>query len=492
MAKKPDNQKSQKAQKVHGLKYLSTRNMILSVISFAALIGLLATAFATSNAQVKELTALNEQRVTIEHFKSTLSNILLPLNDFVLTSNKEDIPKIKAASAEFTEIANKVKNMPGLSDGSKAKMKEVSDLMKEVMQVANDITSGSIPMEMAGNMSIVAQNLVFVSQTKLNAISSQMEKLLAQQTEEKQASMQRLAIYVMAAVIAIGLFMIWLNFSFSRTLSGNIARVANNVTDAAMEILRSADQQATASDTQARAVAGVTAELEEVSEAAKKIATTAHSVERVAQATAQSARDGSNAVNEAIGYMDRIRQEVNLIADKVTDASRKAEQILESIDSIQEIADETHLLALNASIESAAAGEFGKRFAVVAGEVRRLSERAREFTNEIQTVVDEVHKSTHESMEVTQRGLEEVAKGVEIALRAGVALEKMQSMSNKSSQAIQTIAKATSRQDETSQEFVLTMRQISELLKDSAAQMQASREAANRMTAAAEDLQKLL
>ncbi len=489
MAKTPNNKK---VKKVHGLKFLSTRNMLLSIVSFAVLIAMLAGAFATANSQVKELSKLNEQRVTLEHFKSTLSNILLPLNDFVLTSNKEDVPKVKAATAEFTKISNQVQQMPGLSKDSRSKLKEVNDLMKEVMQLANDITSGTIPMSMAGNMSIVAQNLVFVSQTKLNVISSQMQKLLKQQTEEKRTAMQRTVFVVMGMVVLIGVFMIYLNFSFSRTLSGNIARVADSVTNAAAEILHSADQQATASDTQARAVAGVTSELEEVSEAAKKIATTANSVERVANATAQAAKDGSSAVNEAIGYMDRIRQEVNTIADKVTDASRKAEQILESIDSIQEIADETHLLALNASIESAAAGEFGKRFAVVAGEVRRLSERARDFTTEIQSVVDEVHKSTHESMEVTQRGLEEVAKGVEIALRAGVALEKMQSMSNKSSQAIQTIAKATSRQDETSQEFVLTMRQISELLKDSASQMQASREAANRMNAAAEDLQKLL
>jgi len=478
--------------KVVGLRALARTNIFISIGLFIFLIVILSGAFTKANSDVSDLSTLNEQRVTLEHFKSTLSNILLPLNDFVLTSNKEDIPKVQKASAEFSKISAEVQAMPGLSDSSKNKLKEVNDLMKEVMQLANDITGGTIPLSMAGNMSIVAQNLVFVSQIKLQAISSQMEKLLVQQTEEKEGAMTKLSFFVMALVVGLAIMMIYLNLRFSRQMSGNIEKVANSVMEAATEILHGADQQATASDTQARAVAGVTAELEEVSHAARKIAATANSVERVAQATAISAADGSKAVNEAIGYMDRIRQEVNTIADKVTDASRKAEQILESIDSIQEIADETHLLALNASIESAAAGEFGKRFAVVAGEVRRLSERARDFTNEIQTVVDDVHKSTHESMEVTQRGLEEVAKGVEIALRAGVALEKMQGMSNKSSQAIQTIAKATSRQDETSQEFVLTMRQISELLKDSATQMQASREAANRMSLAAGDLQKLL
>jgi len=482
----------QKKAKVVGLRHLARTNIFISIGLFVFLIIILSGAFAKANGDVRALGQLHEQRVTLEHFKSTLSNILLPLNDFVLTSNQEDISKVKKASTEFSKIAAQVKAMPELSETSKNQLKEVNDLMKEVMQLAGDITGGIIPMSMAGNMSIVAQNLVFVAQIKLQSISTQMEKLLTQQTKEKESAMTRLSFFAMGVVVFLAIVMIFLNLRFSRTMSGNIEVVAANVIDAATEILHSADQQATASDTQARAVAGVTSELEEVSSAARKIATTANSVERVAQATAISAAEGSKAVNEAIGYMDRIRQEVNTIADKVTDASRKAEQILESIDSIQEIADETHLLALNASIESAAAGEFGKRFAVVAGEVRRLSERARDFTKEIQIVVDDVHKSTHESKEVTQRGLEEVAKGVEIALRAGVALEKMQGMSNKSSQAIKTIAKATNRQDETSQEFVLTMRQISELLKDSAVQMQSSREAAGRMNIAATDLQKLL
>jgi methyl-accepting chemotaxis protein len=229
-----------------------------------------------------------------------------------------------------------------------------------------------------------------------------------------------------------------------------------------------------------------------MSGAAKKIATTAVGVERIATATSASASDGAQAVNEAIGYMDKIRQEVTTIAEKVTDAGHKAEQILDSIDSIQEIADETHLLALNASIESAAAGEFGKRFAVVAGEVRRLSERVRQFTEEIQTVVDDVHASTQESIGVTRSGLEEVAKGVKIAERASEALMKMQNMSEKTSQAVRTIAQATGRQDESSHEFVLTMQQISELLQDSAAQMEKSREASYRLNDVAADLQKLI
>jgi len=176
----------------------------------------------------------------------------------------------------------------------------------------------------------------------------------------------------------------------------------------------------------------------------------------------------------------------------VTDAGRKADQILESVGSIQEIADETHLLALNASIESAAAGEFGKRFAVVASEVRRLSERAREFTEEIQLVVNDVHASTRGSIEVTQKGLEEVAKGVQITRRAGDALKKMQDMSDKTSQAVHTIAQATARQRENSHEFILTMEDIASLLQESAVQMKNSRDSVVQLTNLSDELKKFV
>ncbi|MDQ6974334.1 MAG: methyl-accepting chemotaxis protein, partial [Mariprofundaceae bacterium] len=275
-------------------------------------------------------------------------------------------------------------------------------------------------------------------------------------------------------------------------IAGAIGKMSKGVSLASNEILTAVDSQATASATQAQSVAGVTMELEDMSGSAKKIATTAASVERIAAATATSAEEGAEAVNETIGYMERIRQEVALIAEKVTDSGRKSEQILESLGSLQELADETHLLALNASIESAAAGEFGKRFSVVAGEVRRLSERARQFTEEIQVVVDDVNQSTRESIEVTKKGLEEVDQGVTVAQYAGESLSKMKAMSDKTSQAVRTIAHATKRQDESSQEFVLTMRQISDLLQDSAAQMDKSRDASHRLNDVADDLQKLI
>lgn len=482
---------SEQAQ-IKTLRQQANRNIVWMMVLFAALIGAIIFGFDRAGKGLADLSELYTQQSRLEKFKSSLPNVLLPLNDYTLTQNQEDIPKIDKASQEFLGLYGEVTVLPILTDTDNKQLKEVFDLMQEVIGIADDIVSGKIPAEMAGNVTVVAQSLVFVGQEKMEFVTKRLETALSSAAKVKTDEITTLALINIGIIVLVIVIIAMLSRSFTSNVASSISEVAQNVSGSSIEILGAIDQQANASDTQALSVSGVTMELEEMSEAAKKIAQTAVSVQRIAAATTQSANEGAAAVKEAIGYMDRIRQEVTTIAEKVTDAGRKAEQILESVDSIQEIADETHLLALNASIESAAAGEFGKRFAVVAGEVRRLSERARSFTEEIQNVVNDVHTSAQESIEVTREGLAEVAQGVEIAKRAGEALEKMQSMSEKTSQAVRTIAMATGQQDERSQEFVLTMRQIADLLRDSAIQMQKSREASFRLNETAENLKKLV
>lgn len=474
------------------VRQLANRNFIISLLLFAVLIGTVFFAFQKAREGMESLGSLYADQTRIEQFRASLSNVLLPLNDFTLTGNSEDVGKLEKASADFLRLYGEVAALPSLTDEDNRELQEVFDLMQEVIGISEDIVSGKIPADQSGDVAVVAQSLVFVGQEKVNAVATRLADGLKKSAAEKQQQVTTLAIVNLGIIVLLVLMLAYSSRSFVSRITGTVSSVAEDVTGTSGDILGAVEQQATASDMQAMSVEQITEELAQMSAAAKKIATTASSVEKIADATANSANEGAQAVKEAIGYMDRIRDEVNAIAEKVTYAGQKAEQILESVDSIQEIADETHLLALNASIESAAAGEFGKRFAVVAGEVRRLSERAREFTEEIQGIVNEVHASTQDSVEVTREGLKEVARGVEIAQRAGKALEKMQNMSEKTNQAVRTIALATSRQDQTSQEFLAAMRRIHELLQDSSEQMQKSREAANRLNEMAENLQKLI
>jgi len=474
------------------LQQLSRRNMMWSMLFFVVLVATVGFSSIQALKNMDDLSSLYAQQSKIERFRSTLPNVLLPLNDYIMTKNEGDIGKIESASQSFRDLYEEISVFSTLTESNADELKSVLQLMEEVSSLAGDITSGKIPFEQAGSISIIAQSLVFVGQEKVNIIAADINLALSKETDAKVSQMTILTWLNMGIIAAIMLLLFYLSRSFTTNVTRHITAAAVDVANSSDSILVAVNRQATASRNQANTVVGVTKELGQMSEASVKIATTAGSVEQIAKATSQAAVDGTAAVKEAIGYMEKIREEVVLIAEKVTDAGRKAEQILDSVDSIQEIADETHLLALNASIESAAAGEFGKRFAVVASEVRRLSERAREFTEEIQVVVNDVHISTNASIEVTQKGLEEVAKGVEIARRAGGALEKMQAMSAKTSKAVNTIALATKQQSNNSQEFVKTMQGITQMMQESATQMQSSRDSAEELTNVSDELKKFV
>lgn len=481
---------SRKAQAT--LSQQANRNFLISIVLFGGLIATVFIAFQQAKENMEALGKLYADQVRLEQFRGSLGNVLLPLNDFTLTKNKADIAKLKKAENEFQKLYGEIESLRSMTSENKKVLSQVFGLMREVTGIADDIVSEKIPFGQANNVAVVAQNLVFVAQQKLEGVAKNLSKSLKHETELRQARIDTQSYIILGIIILIIVLLAWLNRRFVRNTTRTISDVARNVARAAGEILNSVEQQAAAADTQAKSVEQIARELEQISDTARKIAATSVSVEKIAGATADSANEGVQAVNHAIESMDVIRSEVNTIAEKITFAGQKAEQILESIDAVQEIADETHLLALNASIESAAAGEFGKRFAVVASEVRRLADRTREFTEEIQAIVNDVHSSTQESVEVTREGLQEVGKGVDIAQRAGEVLQRMQQMSEKTSQAVRTIAKATARQNESNQDFLRAMQQISDLLHDSAKQMQASREASFRLTEAAEELQRLI
>ncbi len=486
------SKKDETNKKLVNLRALGRRNVILTLVFFAVLIVAVGYTSLQAVKQVDDLSETYLQQVELERLRAVLPGMLLPLNDYILSQNKQDIKKIEQAQRNFNQLLGEVKSFALLTADDKKKLAEIEELMMEVGSIASDTTSGKIPLEQAGSLAVVAQSLVFVAQDKLNAIAAHLATSAQAKIEANKNQLTTFMWITLLLIVVVALLIVVLSNAFVRNITHLISGVAKDVSTSSENILVSVDRQATASATQAGTVQGVTEELGEMSVAATKIAATAGSVEKIASATANAAVEGGAAVKEAIGHMGVIREEVMKIAEKVSDSGRKAEQILESVDSIQEIADETHLLALNASIESAAAGEFGKRFAVVASEVRRLSERAREFTEEIQVVVNEVHSSTKDSIEVTRKGLESVAKGVQIAQRAGDALEKMQDMSGKTSRAVHTIAMATDRQSENSQEFVETMRAIADLIQDSAKQMEGSREAAVQLNEVAERLRKLV
>ncbi len=259
-----------------------------------------------------------------------------------------------------------------------------------------------------------------------------------------------------------------------RRLLQELQQAALQITGASTQVLSAAEEHASGSVEQAASIAQVTATMEELTSTAKQIALSATSVEKIADDSAHAAHAGFNSVGEALEAMEKIRRRVADISGKTLLLGERSQRISEVLNLIKDIAGEIHLLAVNAAIESAAAGEHGKRFAVVASEVRRLAERTRESAEEIKGIVGEIQSATNTSVLATEQGVKEVEIGVSLATRARGSLEEIILMVDRTTQAIRQITFATQQQQSASEQIVQTMREVADVTRHAAAGMKQS------------------
>jgi methyl-accepting chemotaxis protein len=259
-----------------------------------------------------------------------------------------------------------------------------------------------------------------------------------------------------------------------RKVLHDLQQASIQITGASTQVLTAAEEHASGSVQQAASIAQVTATMEELTNTAKQIAMSATSVEKIADDSAQAAHAGYASVEEALAAMEKIRRRVADISGKTLLLGERSQRISEVLNLIKDIAGEIHLLAVNAAIESAAAGEHGKRFAVVASEVRRLAERTRESAEEIKGIVGEIQSATNTSVLATEQGVKEVENGVSLATRARGSLEEIIQMVDRTTQAIRQITFATQQQQSASEQIVQTMREVAEVTRQAAAGMKQS------------------
>jgi hypothetical protein len=195
--------------------------------------------------------------------------------------------------------------------------------------------------------------------------------------------------------------------SNEQLIEKNIQQVelGSELSTAAAELLAASHQQASGATEQASAVSQVSTTIEELGSTARQIALAAEQVAEAAQQTLENLSEGQDAVDNSIQAMERIRGRVQDVSTRVLSLGERSQQIGEIIDLINDLSDETHLLALNAAIEAAGAGEHGRRFAVVAAEVKSLANRALAAAKEVKGVIAEIQQATNAEVLSAEEGV---------------------------------------------------------------------------------------
>ena len=205
-----------------------------------------------------------------------------------------------------------------------------------------------------------------------------------------------------------------------------------------------------------------------------------------------AARSGAGVVQETIAVMNRIAQKVQHTAETTSSLGERSDQIGQIIGTIEDIADQTNLLALNAAIEAARAGEQGRGFAVVADEVRALAERTTRATREIGEMIKSIQTETRSAVGAMSEGVREVESGTSEAAKSDLALQSIQEKIASVTMMASQIATAAEEQTATTNEITQSIQLISGIVDQTAAGSQQTTAAANQLSELSEELQKMV
>lgn len=250
--------------------------------------------------------------------------------------------------------------------------------------------------------------------------------------------------------------------------------VARSLSEAAAQILDTSTSQISSATQQDAAVSQTTSTVAEVRATVAETAERAQMVAEAAQQSVEISRQGQHAVAETIEGMNVIRSRVESIAENILMLSERTTQIGDIIATVNAIADQSKMLALNASIEAARAGEEGRGFAVVAMEVRNLAEQSREATAQVRDILSEIQQATNTAVMVTEEGTKGVDLGVQLVDRAGRAIRELAAKLEDASQSAMQIAASTRQQSQGMDQLTSAMSSIKTSTASTATGMQAS------------------
>lgn len=282
---------------------------------------------------------------------------------------------------------------------------------------------------------------------------------------------------------------------FIEKLQGMISKVAHvtdKVASASVELSATAEEISKGTDTLTSRASQTAAAVEEMNATVSQVAQNSGKAATLAQETVKTAKDGGSVVSDTISGMQQLSDAVSSSATIIAELGKSSDQIGEIVPVIEDIADQTNLLALNAAIEAARAGEQGRGFAVVADEVRKLAERTTKATKEIGDMIRQIQQDTRGAVESMQQGTVKVTSGVDLVNRTGEALSRIVEMVSESADMIRQIAVASEEQSVATQQIANDIENVAKVTKESASGANESAKASHDLSQLATELQGIV
>lgn len=275
-----------------------------------------------------------------------------------------------------------------------------------------------------------------------------------------------------------------------RSLVQTITDTSVQVASSAQETQATAMHLAEAAEHQAQEISSASDRISEIAASINQVSKNSAESADVAQRSVQIATKGAGVVRETIAGMDSIRDQIQETSKRIKRLGESSQEIGSIVELINDISEQTNILALNAAIQAASAGEAGRGFAVVADEVQRLAERASNATKRIETLVQTIQSDTNEAVSSMEQTTAEVVSGARLAEDAGTALGEIERVSNDLSSLIQGISSAAQQQSSAASNITATMNTIQSITAQTSQGANQTAESIGNLAQLAADLRR--
>jgi methyl-accepting chemotaxis protein len=270
------------------------------------------------------------------------------------------------------------------------------------------------------------------------------------------------------------------------------ADIAEQVSLAADELAAQVEEVARGTEIQNERTSETATSMEEMNATVLEVAKNASSGSESAKSTKDRAESGAEIVEKSVAAIRRVYDKSQVLKEEMTTLGNRTDDISRVIDVISDIADQTNLLALNAAIEAARAGEAGRGFAVVADEVRKLAEKTMSATKEVEQSIHGIQQSARANIESVDEAAEAVNEATELAGQSGSALREILNYADETSMQVQSIATAAEEQSAASEEINRAIEDISRITQETSDGMGQSSQAVTELAALAQKLKGLI
>jgi len=415
---------------------------------------------------------------------------------YVITGDEAFLEPYQTGSASVANVLKELRQLTADNPNQQKRLDAAEPLIAAKLAELKETIDLRRKGDLDGTVKIVkgGEGKRYMDETRrlLDEMDNEERGLLAQRAEEAEAATHNAQSVIVFGTLLCVLLVTAAGFLITRSLTRQIGSSVGQIQSSSTELQAAANQQATATKEQATAMSEIGTTISELLATSRQIAESAQRVAQIAGQTAAAARSGDATVATAHDSITNIRKQVDLIVNHMLELGKKSQQIGAVLDIVAELAEQTNILAINATIEAAGANEAGKRFAVVADEIRKLADRVGGSAKEIRSLIDEVRAAVNSTVMTTEGGTKAVDAGARQFSDVTTAFRQIVGLVSTTTEAAREIELSTKQQSTAVEQVNIAVANVAQATKETEASSGQTFQTASQLAGLSRDLMQLI